>query len=83
VVPAPESKPDGLPPLTPTEQKLKAGPWPQPLLEYVRMVVSLIERRKVSLEEIDQMLMKIWRQRSMARPRKLDHIVGWLNEHPP
>jgi hypothetical protein len=64
-------------------QQFRPGPWPQPILEYVRWVVSLIERRKVSLEQIDQMLLKIWRQRSMARPSKLDQIVRWLNEHPP
>jgi len=77
----------GLDPVTTAQesssQRLKPGPWPRPMVKYVRVVVSLIERRKVSLEQIHQMLVKIWRQRGMARRRKVDHIVERLNERAP
>lgn len=59
------------------------GPWPEPLVEHVRVVVSLIEGRRVSREEIGEMLGKVLRQQGMGRRRKIDHAVAWLNENPP
>jgi len=59
------------------------GPWPEPLVEHVRVVVSLIEGRRVSREEIVEMLAKVLRQQGMGRRRKIDHAVAWLNENPP
>jgi len=59
------------------------GPWPEPLVEHVRVVVSLIEGRRVSRAEILQMLAKVFRQQGMGRRKKIDHAVAWLNEHPP
>jgi hypothetical protein len=59
------------------------GPWPTPLLVYLRMVISLIEERPVSREEILEMLARVLRQRSIPRRRKMDHIIERLNEHPP
>lgn len=53
------------------------------LIEHVRAVVSLIEERPVSLEEIWQMLLRVLSQRSMGRRRKIDHVVAWLNANPP
>lgn len=53
------------------------------MAEYVRVVVSLIEQRSVSLEEIWEMLLRVLRQRSMGRGRKIDHAVAWLNANPP
>jgi len=53
------------------------------LMEHVRVVVSLIEDRPVSLEEIREMLVRVLRQHSMPRRRKSDHTVAWLNTHPP
>jgi hypothetical protein len=53
------------------------------LLEYVRMVVSLIEGRPVSRTEILEMLRKDLRQRSPPKRKKVDHTVAWLHEHPP
>jgi len=53
------------------------------MLEYVRMVVSLIEARLVSRTEILQMLQGVLRQHTMVRRRKIDHAVIWLHEHPP
>lgn len=58
-------------------------PWPQSLLDYLRMVVSLIERRPVSLAEVLEMLTRTMRQHSMARRRRIDQAVDRLNEHPP
>jgi len=59
------------------------APWPEPIVEHVRVVVSLIEGRPVSREEILQMLAKILRQQGMGRQRKTDQAVRWLHENPP
>jgi hypothetical protein len=53
------------------------------MVEYVRMVVSLIEARPVNWTEILQMLERVLRQHTMVRCRKIDHAVSWLHEHPP
>jgi hypothetical protein len=53
------------------------------VIGYVRVIVSLIEGRKISLEEIWQSLLHFWRQRTIGRRRKIDHTVAWLNVHPP
>ena len=58
-------------------------PWPQPVVEYVRMVTSLIEGRQVSLAEVLEMLRRVVRQHRMVRTRRIDQIVAWLNERPP
>ena len=57
--------------------------WNLLMVEYVRMVVSLIEARWVSRTEILQMLERVLRQHTMVRCRKIDHAVSWLHEHPP
>ena len=57
--------------------------WNLLMLEYVRMVVSLIEARSVSRTEILEMLQRVLRQHTMVRRRKIDHAVSWLHEHPP
>ena len=54
-----------------------------PMVEHVRMVVSLIEGRRVSRQEVLEMLARVVRQHSMVRMRRIDHAVGWLNENPP
>jgi hypothetical protein len=53
------------------------------MVEHVRMAVSLIEGRRVSVEEILEMLARVLRQHSMCRRRKIDQTVAWLNENPP
>ena len=60
-----------------------SGQWNQLMLEYVRLLVSLIEARSVSRAEILQMLQRVLRQHSLGRGRKIDHAVNWLQEHPP
>lgn len=58
-------------------------PCPAPMVEYVRRVTSLIERRAVGWAEVVEMLRRVLRQHSMVRTRRRDKIVAWLNEHPP
>ena len=53
------------------------------LIEYVRRVVSLIEGRRVSLEEIGEMLARILRQHMMVRRPKIDQVIAWLKKDPP
>lgn len=53
------------------------------LVAYVRMVTSLIEGRRVSRAEVVQMLARVVRQRSIARRRRIDHVMAFLNESPP
>ena len=72
-------------PQAPSQEAAKAvcGPWPEPMVEHVQIVVSWIEDRPVSREEILAMLAKVLRQQGMGRRRKIDHTVSWLNENPP
>jgi hypothetical protein len=58
-------------------------PWPWPILRYVRMVVSLIEGRPVSMAEVLEMLARRVRQHSMVRRRRMDQTVASLHERPP
>lgn len=58
-------------------------PWPRPIVEYVRLVSSLIEGRAVRLAEVVEMLQRVVRQHSMVRTRRSDKMVASLNEHPP
>lgn len=53
------------------------------MVEYVRMVTSLIEGRRVSLDEILKMLSRVLRQHSIGRRKRIEYIVGYLNRHPP
>ena len=58
-------------------------PWPRPIVEYVRLVTSLIEGRTVGLAEVVQMLRRVLRQHSMVRRRRRDKMVAGLHERPP
>lgn len=53
------------------------------VIGHVRIIVSLLEGRQVSLEEIWETLLNFSRQRTIGRRRKIDHTVAWLNTHPP
>ena len=53
------------------------------VMGHVRVIVSLLEARAVSLEEIWQTLLHFWRQRTIGRRRPIDHTVAWLNAQPP
>jgi len=71
----------------PTERKLgppkstaKKGPL---ILEHVRMVVGLIEGRRIRRWQVLRMLAKAWRQHTIVRRKQVDHAVAWLNKRPP
>ena len=64
-------------PLKPSEKV------PPLLVQYVQRVVSGIEGRPVSREEILAMLAKEKSQHSMVRQRRVDQIIRALHERPP
>lgn len=53
------------------------------LIGQVSVVVGLIEGRPVRLEEIWRMLLRVLRQHSMVRRRRIDQAVDWWNQKPP
>jgi hypothetical protein len=53
------------------------------MVEYVRMVVSLIEGRRIGRGQVWRMLARHLRQHTMSRRRQIDQTVAWLNEEPP
>jgi hypothetical protein len=53
------------------------------VIGHVQVIVSLLEGRPVSLEEIWEALLHFWRQRTIGRRPKIDQIIAWLNTHPP
>ena len=59
------------------------SPWPQLMVDYLCMVVGLIEGRQVSVAEILEMLSRAVRQHRMGRRRRIDQTVVSLHEHPP
>jgi hypothetical protein len=61
----------------------RASRWGEPIVGYVRMLCSLIEGRWVGRSEVMKMLGEVLRQHSMARRRRIDHIVDQLNKSPP
>ena len=74
---APEKVPQ---PQSPPEAKEEI---PTTLVCYVRRVVSTIEGRRVSREEILEMLTKEKSQHSLVRQRRVDQIIRSLHERPP
>lgn len=53
------------------------------MLCYLRMVISLIEGRRVSTAEIVEMLVRVLRQHSMVRRRRIDYVLQYLNQRAP
>lgn len=53
------------------------------LLPYVVMVVSLIEDRTVSCDELIAALRKNMRQHSIGRRSRRQYVLDYLNQHPP
>jgi hypothetical protein len=53
------------------------------ILPYVRMVVSVFERRIISRDELIATLRKSIRQRSMGRSLRREYVLRYLNQHPP
>jgi len=58
-------------------------PWPRSILQYLCMVVGLIEGRRVSVSEILEMVRRRVRQHRMAQKRRIDQTVDSLHEQPP
>jgi hypothetical protein len=71
------------PPAPPPPVQPAPWPWPQTILDYVRVVVGLIEGRRVLLSEVVEMLQRTLRQHRMVRTRRIDQSVAWLNAQPP
>ena len=67
---------------TSTSKARCARPTPQ-MLQHVRMVVSLIEGRRISRRQVRLMLAKNLRQHTVVRRRKIDQAVLWLHKQPP
>jgi len=53
------------------------------MLKYLCMLTSLIEGRRIFMEELLEMLARSMRQRSMYRTRRIDYVLSYLNKHPP
>ena len=75
-------KPAPTPPKTRPPRPRRAR-WNLRLVEYVRMVASLIEGRRISRRQVLRMLARKLRQHTMSRRRRIDQTVAWLNEEPP
>lgn len=50
------------------------------IVDYLRMVTSLIEGRRVRAEEILEMLVRAVRQHSIARRRRIDYVLAYSKE---
>jgi hypothetical protein len=64
-------------PLSPVPPDLR------PFLQYLCVLVGLIEGRPVRLWEMIEMLERTMRQHRMVRTRRIDQGVAWLHEQPP
>jgi hypothetical protein len=65
----------GIMPRVLQERAADEGETAAPVLDHLRVVVSLIEGRRVGLEEIKRMLARNWRQHSMVRERRMGYIL--------
>jgi hypothetical protein len=55
----------------------------RPILQYVCVMVGLIEGRAVALWEVVAMIERTARQHGMVRTRRIDKSVVWLHGKPP
>jgi hypothetical protein len=53
------------------------------IVEHVRLLAYLIDGRKASQARIQKMLIRVLRQHSIGRGKRIDYIVGYLNKSPP
>ncbi len=79
----PEPNVDERPGEEPARAELDRIEFDAGVLEYVRVVTSLVEGRRVSRDEILEMLRRAMRQRSFAQERRIDYVVRALKEDPP
>lgn len=54
-----------------------------PMLPYLAIVASLIERRPIRCEELLGLLLRSMRQRSFDRLPRREYALRFLNQHPP
>jgi hypothetical protein len=54
-----------------------------PLLPYLQLVASCIERRKIGRDELVQALLTTMRQRSLSAGSRTMYVLDYLNQHPP
>jgi hypothetical protein len=52
------------------------------IVSYIRVVISVLEGRRVHREEILEMLARAKRQRSFAREKRVDYVLRRLREEP-
>jgi hypothetical protein len=64
--------------LASNESKLDAG-----IAIYLRMALSLIEGRRLRMDEILEMMARILRQHSIARRRRIDYVLAHLMANAP
>ena len=50
---------------------------------YLRMVISLIEGRRMRMDEILEMLARVVRQHSMVRRRRIDYVLQYFKKNSP
>ena len=67
----------------PPEPPSPLPPELRPFLEYLCVMLGLIEGRPVQLWEVIAMLERTVRQHRMVRTRRIDQGVAWLHEQPP
>jgi len=58
-------------------------PIPPALARHIRLVVSFMEGRWLTGEEMGDLIEKILRQHRLPRPRRIDYAVARLNKGPP
>lgn len=68
---------------SPPPEPLLVPPGLRPFLQYLCVMVGLIEGRPVRLWEVIEMLERTARQHRMVRLRRIDQGVAWLHEQPP
>ncbi len=54
-----------------------------PLLSYLQLVASCIERREIGRNELVQALLRTLRQRSLSAGPRTAYVLDYLNRHPP
>lgn len=59
------------------------GLWDYGSLGYIQMVISLMEGRLISLDEVLRMMVKIWRQHSIDRRRRFVYAFTYPSQRPP
>jgi hypothetical protein len=69
--------PRALAPLSPIPQERR------PFLQYLCVMLGLLEGRPVQVWEVIAMLERTVRQHRMVRTRRIDQGVAWLHEQPP